>query len=289
MNGQKQQARVKRVGWLACLVLLLVTACAPAAQAQTRLIVRDSLGLPGINLTCLLTGCKVVSGLGDPNGQLFLVTLPPILNPVTALLRLNLQTGILSVEFDQAVNPPQPNSTGTPSYLTDAAPVSYYGATVWHGYLVQPGNQLIRTAQTQSAFNATGARRNGRRHRYRCRCQPSGFESGAVQGIRLHAKHGRRQRGRRRSGNSSEQRLSVYGNTGSAHGCCSRSAQRRCSRWRWQFLFRLRTRHHDGRPRAPGRSAGKDHAAEGFHRRADRPTAPTFCARSTTRSATELR
>ena len=59
------------MGWLACLVLLLVTACAPAAQAQTRLIVRDSLGLPGINLTCLLAGCKVVSGLGDPNGQLF--------------------------------------------------------------------------------------------------------------------------------------------------------------------------------------------------------------------------
>ncbi len=156
MNGQKQQ--LERNGWggWACLVLLLVTACAPAAQAQTRLIVRDSLGLPGINLTCLLTGCKVVGGLGDPNGQLFLVTLPPILNPVTSILKLNLQTGILSVELDQTVNPSQPNSAGTPSYLTDSAPISYYGATVWHGYLVQPGNQLIRTAQTQSAFNATG-------------------------------------------------------------------------------------------------------------------------------------
>jgi hypothetical protein len=157
MNGQKQQTRVKRMGWLACLVLLLVSACAPAAQAQTRLIVRDSLGLPGINLTCLLAGCKVVTGLGDPNGQLFLVTLPAILNPVTAILKLNLQLGILSVEVDQTVNPTQPNSAGTPSYLTDSAPVSYYGATVWHGYLVQPGNQLIRTAQTQSAFNATGS------------------------------------------------------------------------------------------------------------------------------------
>jgi subtilisin family serine protease len=157
MNGQKQQSRVKRMGWLACLVLLLVTACAPAAQAQTRLIVRDSLGLPGINLTCLLAGCKVVGGLGDPNGQLFLVTLPAILNPLTSILKLNLETGILSVEIDQVVNPPQPSSAGTPSYLTDSAPVSYYGATVWHGYLVQPGNQLIRTAQTQAAFNATGS------------------------------------------------------------------------------------------------------------------------------------
>jgi len=145
------------MGWLMCLVLLLATVCAPAAEAQTRLIVRDSLGLPGINLTCLLVGCKVVGGLGDPNGQLFLVTLPSVLNPVTAILKLNLQLGILSVELDQTVNPPQPNSTGTPSYLTDEAPVSYYGATVWHGYLVQPGNQLIRTAQSQSAFNTTGA------------------------------------------------------------------------------------------------------------------------------------
>lgn len=144
------------MGWLACLVLL-ISACVPTAQAQTRLIVRDSLGLPGINLTCLLTGCKVVEGLGDPNGQLFLITFPPILNPVTALLRLNLQTGILSVEIDQVVNTPQPNSAGTPSYLTDEAPVSYYGTTVWHGYVAQPGNELVRTAQTQAAFNATGA------------------------------------------------------------------------------------------------------------------------------------
>ncbi|MGA9353052.1 MAG: S8 family serine peptidase [Terriglobales bacterium] len=157
MNGQKNQMRTKRVGWLACLVLLLVAAAAPSAQAQTRLIVRDSLGLPGLNLTCLLAGCKVVEGLGDPNGQLFLVTLPPLLNPVTSLLRLSLDLGVLSVEVDQVVNPAQPNSQGTPSYLTDEAPVSYYGTTVWHGYLVQPANQLIRTAQSQSTFNATGS------------------------------------------------------------------------------------------------------------------------------------
>jgi subtilisin family serine protease len=157
MNKPKKQARVVRAGWLASLALLLISACAPAAQAQTRLIVRDSLGLPGINLTCLLTGCTVVTGLGDPNGQLFLVTFPPFLNPVTAILRLNLQLGILSVELDQVVKHREAYSTGTPSYLTDNAPVSYYGATVWHGYVAQPGNQLVRTDQTHAAFNAAGA------------------------------------------------------------------------------------------------------------------------------------
>jgi subtilisin family serine protease len=136
---------------------LLAALCAPAAQAQTRLIVRDSLGLPGLNLTCLLTGCKVVTGLGDPNGQLFVVTFPPLLNPVTSLLRLNIQGGILDVEVDQTVRTQPTYAFSDPSYLTDEVPVPYYGATVWHGYVAQPANQLVRTAQTQAAWNVAGA------------------------------------------------------------------------------------------------------------------------------------
>jgi subtilisin family serine protease len=158
MNNLKQQFHYGRLGVLPCLLLVLASLCAPAAQAQTRLIVRDSLGLPGVNVSCLLAGCKVVTGLGDPDGQLFLVTFPAILDPVTGLLRLSLQTNIISVEIDQVVKTQQAYADSAPSYLTDKAPVSYYGATVWHGYVVQPGNQLIRTNQTHSAFHATGAR-----------------------------------------------------------------------------------------------------------------------------------
>jgi subtilisin family serine protease len=157
MSESKSHVSVRRAGVVPCLLLLLSALCAPAAQAQTRLIVRDSLGLPGINLTCLLTGCKVVTGLGDPNGQLFLVTFPAILNPITDLLKINLQTGILDVEVDQVVTAQQPDATSTPSYLTDQTPTPYYGATVWQGYVVQPANQLVRTAQTQSTFNVAGA------------------------------------------------------------------------------------------------------------------------------------
>jgi subtilisin family serine protease len=146
-----------RAGMFASLLLLLTAYSVPAAQAQTRLIVRDSLGLPGINLTCLLTGCKVVTGLGDPNGQLFLVTLPAVLNPVTGLLKLNLQTGILSVEVDQTVATQPTYASGTPAYLTDEAPTTYYGSTVWHGYVAQPANQLINTNKAHSTFNVTGA------------------------------------------------------------------------------------------------------------------------------------
>src|ERR1700680_2373215 len=129
MGATKSNMSLRRAGLVTCLLLLLTAFCAPAAEAQTRLIVRDSLGLPGINLTCLLMGCRVVTGLWDPSGQLFLVTLPAFLNPITALLQLNLQLGILSVEIDQTVNTTPAYANGYPSYLTDETPTSYYGAT----------------------------------------------------------------------------------------------------------------------------------------------------------------
>src|SRR5438067_13443793 len=108
----------KRRGTIVCLLLLLIPLCAPPAQAQARLVVRDSLGLSGINLTCQLLGCNVVRNLGDPQGQLFLVTFPSILNPVTALLKLNLQLGIVDAEIDQVVKTQACDAGPAPSYLT---------------------------------------------------------------------------------------------------------------------------------------------------------------------------
>lgn len=157
MNKQPQQVRACRKGWLVCLMLLVISVSASATQPQTRLIVSDSLGLPGLKVTCLLMGCNVLEGVGDPKGQVFVVTFPAVLNPVTSLLQLSLQTGVVSVEIDQVVNAAPANSSGTPSYLTDETPVSYYGSTVWQGYVTQPGNQIVRTGQTQTAFNVAGA------------------------------------------------------------------------------------------------------------------------------------
>jgi subtilisin family serine protease len=160
MKKTTYQRTICQHGWvLACLLILLLALATPPAQAQaqTRLIVRDSLGLPGLNLTCLLLQCNVVGGLGDPQGQLFLVTFPPVLSPVTALLQLSLQLGVVDVEVDQIVSSSDPDAGTTPSYLTDETPTPYYGATVWQGYLVQPGNQLVRTSTTQSSFSVAGA------------------------------------------------------------------------------------------------------------------------------------
>jgi len=152
----RSRSKFGRYGIVVAVMLVLVALCAPPAQAQTRLVVRDSLGLRGLNLSCALLGCNVVRGLGDPQGQLFLVTFPPILNPVTAILKLNLQLGVVSIEVDQTIISHDSGASTAPNYLTDKAPTNYYGTTVWHGYVVQPGNLLIRTTTTQSTFGVTG-------------------------------------------------------------------------------------------------------------------------------------
>ena len=146
---------MKRFACLLTLVFALGSVSQPASaqllslnlggSTGTRLIVRDTLGLGGLNLTCLLAGCSVQQGLGDPNGQLFLVTIPSFLNPVTTILKLLLQPGIAGIEIDQPVNVQGATAGAAPSYLTNKTPVNYYGTTVWQGYLVQPAVQLIRS------------------------------------------------------------------------------------------------------------------------------------------------
>lgn len=155
LGESNKTSKIRRV--VICVALLCGLALAPQAEAQTRLIVRDSLGLNGLNLTCVLLGCNVKYGLGDPQGQLFLVTFPSILNPVTALLKLNLQLGIVDIEIDQSVKTLDAYAGPAPSYLSDQTPASYYGTTVWHGYLAQPANTLIRSAYTQSTYRVTGS------------------------------------------------------------------------------------------------------------------------------------
>jgi len=126
-------------------------------KKKTRLVVRDSLGLTGILNLCGLLGCSTVEGLGDPQGQLFMIEIPSLLAPLTSsLLNLNL-LGLVSIETDQIVQTQGASAGTVPAYLNDRAPFSYYGTTVWHGYVFQTGNQLIRTLATQAAFNTAGS------------------------------------------------------------------------------------------------------------------------------------
>ncbi|HTF43698.1 MAG TPA: S8 family serine peptidase [Terriglobales bacterium] len=119
----------------------------------TRVVVRTNLGLNGILNLCGLLGCSSVQGVGDPQGQVFVIQTPAVLNVVTSLLNIRL-LGLLSIETDQNVRTQEASAGVIPSYLTDEAPFSYYGTTVWHGYVYQPGNQLIRTDAAHAGFNA---------------------------------------------------------------------------------------------------------------------------------------
>src|SRR5205823_8883329 len=76
---------------------------------------------------------------------------------ITALLKLSLNLGIVDVEIDQTVKTLDAYAGPAPSYLTDEAPTSYYGATVWQGYVTQPATTLIRSSSARSTFNVTGS------------------------------------------------------------------------------------------------------------------------------------
>jgi subtilisin family serine protease len=161
-NHQFSQSKIFRT-FLALVLCLGVGAQTLSAQTsaaksapQARLVISDSLGLNGILNLCVLLNCSTVQGLGDPKGQLFMIEIPSALAPLTSLLDLNL-LGLVSVETDQFVQTQGASAGAVPTYLNDHAPYTYYGTTVWHGYVYQPANTLIRTATTQSTFNTAGS------------------------------------------------------------------------------------------------------------------------------------
>jgi len=158
----RQKPRAFRAYFALALILCFGTQAlnaqksTPRAPQTTRVVVRTNLGLNGILNLCKLLGCSKAETLEDPQGQLFMIETPAALNIVTSLLNIRL-LGIVSVETDQNVQTQEASAGPAPSYLTDKAPFSYYGTTVWHGYVYQPGNQLIRTDATHSAFSAAGS------------------------------------------------------------------------------------------------------------------------------------
>lgn len=54
---------------------------ASTLRAETRLIVRINGGINPLNTRCGLLGCTVAEAIGDPLGEVFLVTAGPIVGP----------------------------------------------------------------------------------------------------------------------------------------------------------------------------------------------------------------
>jgi subtilisin family serine protease len=136
-------------------LLVICVLLVHSANATQRLIVRDTLGQSSLNLTCSLLNCSVAWGLGDPEGQLFLVEAPDYVNAAGLVQSLLSIIGIVDAEIDQLQYLRQ-SAPAIPSSLYDNNIVSYYGTNVWQGYVNQPAAQIVRIADAQSTFNLSG-------------------------------------------------------------------------------------------------------------------------------------
>jgi subtilisin family serine protease len=128
-----------------------------AEAAGVRAIVRVNGGLNLIKLVCALVGCTVNYGLGDPAGQVFLVTSTNNLLPGSFTSALSVQLGVASVELDLKGNISGGNSYTVPDALYDKTPVNYFGTTVRRGYVNQPAAQIVGLSGVQAKFQTDGA------------------------------------------------------------------------------------------------------------------------------------
>jgi subtilisin family serine protease len=150
---------------ITCLLVLTLLCAIPAqAAADSHLIVRAKPVLLLSSLTivknaCNLLGCTVLYGLDGTLGNLFLVSVPDILDVDIVASLLSQVSGIVAVEPDLPVHTEgrQGNGEGgPPPALVDTDPVSYYGTTVRGGYVRQPAYEIVGLAEAQTSYNATG-------------------------------------------------------------------------------------------------------------------------------------
>ena len=155
-DDTKRKGVLKSQIWL--LAVLLTVLWVRPAHADSRIIVRTTLGLQGLQQLCTLPLpiCSVIGGLGDPLSQLFVVSTP--LDPNTLLNILRSVPGIVDAELDQLVSllGGLNSVTTPPDALSDSAPIYYYNATVWHGYVNQPAAGIVRVSAAQSQFQVAG-------------------------------------------------------------------------------------------------------------------------------------
>src|SRR6267142_1390506 len=129
------------------------------AAAENRFIVRVPSGLALLQAVCALQGCTVVRGLDGTLNQIFLVTTPDAVDPTVFLNTLRSMPGIVAAELDQIISlvGGLNRVTTPPLGLSDTAPVSYFGASVWNGYANQPAARVVRLSEAQNTFQVAGS------------------------------------------------------------------------------------------------------------------------------------
>src|SRR3984885_1323232 len=104
-----------------------------------RYIVRTVGGLLNLPLLCKLGLCSTIQSLDGAANQLFLIAGPAGQDTNLVISILNAVPGILHVELDQTLNllTGGAEASTPPPSLVDTTPISYYGSTVWNGYVNQ--------------------------------------------------------------------------------------------------------------------------------------------------------
>jgi len=133
------------------------------AKADSGVIVRTTLGLPGLQSLCLLQGCTVVGAIDGSLNQVFLLTTP--LNPQSLVNVLRTLPGIVNAEVDQALSLVPVGAlnqlpASLPAGLLSGRTLSAYppnsGTMVWDSYVNQPAAGIVKISQAQSQFGVTG-------------------------------------------------------------------------------------------------------------------------------------
>jgi hypothetical protein len=123
-----------------------------------RYIVRTTGGLLGLPLFCQLQLCQIIEPLDGSLNQVFLLAGPSNQNANLILSALRALPGVVDAELDQIIDIATGTATATapPPSLVDSTPMSYFGSSVWRGYVDQPAMQIIGLANSQAQFGATG-------------------------------------------------------------------------------------------------------------------------------------
>jgi subtilase family protein len=148
-------------------VVLVALMWATPARAQNRFIIRTTLSPSALQTACnpplLPSICTVVEGVGDPAGQLFVITSALSLSQLLNLAGNPL--GIVDAEVDQLLNlvagglnvVPTPMPSGL---LQDQTAVAYPAGTstmVWNSYANQEAASIVRVQDAQNTFKVEGS------------------------------------------------------------------------------------------------------------------------------------
>ena len=136
-------------------IALLWSICGVSLNAQQRIIVRTPLGESALRLACNLLNCNILWSLGDPQSELFLLTVPNNLNLGPLANSLTILAGVVNIEVDQQASVSQTTRSIPPS-LYQKDPVNYFGSSSRFGYVFQPATQIIRLHDTYSNFAVRG-------------------------------------------------------------------------------------------------------------------------------------